>query len=692
MRQDELHDKKKETAPTELLTEVDGSDLPSDGLSVAESSILMDTGSFPWETADRMTSRDDRGNSEKESGRFTGYRSLNFPDVSDTASLCDRLGPEVLNPEARNPEVLNPEVRNPEVLNPEVRNPEVRNLVVPSQVKPGIDAQILKPQAGTILEGRYRLLRKIGSGGTADVYQAEHVTLGNAWAVKVLPHADNTLQDHLKEADILKRLNHPMLPRIADIIRTDTHTCIVMDYLAGVTLLERIEREGRIRESEVHAWMMQICDVLAYMHSQQPAAIIYRDLKPSNLIADDYGHLKLVDFGTARTYQTGCDGDTAYIGTQGYAAPEQYGVNQSDGRTDLYNLGMTVIHLLTGIHPVTIAHGDLKEKLLDAGVSTEFAAVIQNCVNLSPSQRYQDAVSCHAALLDSLEQSPALSKGGVPEPVDSDNVNQDENHSAVKTLKHGSNASIRNEKKASAGRIHMHNTGGAGRENALDSGPSLGFSSVLRKNRRSAPILSGQTRIAIMGVCPGAGTTFACIALSSLFTMRRFDTACMELNPSGDLSRLRDTLIHAGHLPDMGPGTQPDSFRFGGVDFHLGCKKTADIQTRRYDVTLADMGSRCGGHALDEFLRADWQFVYCPQADWKIGRIGDFFDSFDPSGRETRFHYLFPMEGEGDSRILRAIFGKRNAHAFPQIRNPFEPGKMEIRQLERVLRSVGLSD
>ncbi len=631
---------------------------------IAESSLLMDAGASQWRSTEN---HNNHGNASKavdgEKVKTGSALSAAIPIRDSVFPATESLAP----PREDSPSFIS--ITDLAVSTSSVLTDMKPISASPVSVPPTVlkeaciteaEAVMAKPQAGTLLEGRYRLLKKIGSGGTADVYLAEHVSLGNAWAVKILSHADSTLQEHLKEADILKRLNHPMLPRIADIIRTETHTCIVMDYLEGGNLLERLETKGRIPERDVLAWMLQICDVLIYLHNQQPAAIIYRDLKPSNLIADDFGHLKLVDFGTARAYQAGGEGDTAYIGTQGYAAPEQYGINQSDGRTDLYNLGMTMFHLLSGIHPVTVSHGELEDVLRTSGVSPRLSTVVLGCVKLSPSQRYQNANACRNALLEVRNQTHA-------EPVF---VGL---QGASGTRPDGLPAPARQTAEVT------------------NPTPLPGFPEIIRKRKRSSPILPAQARIAVMAACPGAGATFACIALSSLFTLHRYDTAFIELNQSGDLARLRSTLVHAGHLAESGMDSGTGSFRFGSVDYHLGCRKLSDIQTRRYDVALADMGSRCGGHAMDEFLRADWQFIYCPQADWKLGRITEFMETFDADGKENRFQYLFPMEGEGDARLLRSIFGKRKAHVFPQIRNPFEPGRQEIHQMERLLRNAGLA-
>ena len=528
-----------------------------------------------------------------------------------------------------------------------------------------IGTSIGKPQSGTVLEGRYRLLKKLGSGGTAEVFLAQHLSLGNMWAIKVLPITDDTLQEHLNEAGILKRLNHPMLPRIADIISTTSHVFIVMDYLLGSNLLERLEISDRIPESDVRIWMMQICDVLIYLHGQQPEPVIYRDLKPSNLISDGHGHLKLIDFGTARTYRAGREGDTEYIGTQGYASPEQYGLKQSDGRTDIYNLGMTMFHLLTGIHPITVPHGEISARLHESAVSEFLSSILLRCVQLSPGNRYPDAQSCREALM------------AVESPV----FNQ---YDATPC-----NATPSNAEKSIGMQRPNHNQSGFAKKSHMVFSGLLGTRQQPAKPERFQ--ISSHARIAVIGACPGTGATFSCITVSSWLSARHYETAYVELNKSGDMVRLQGMLALTGHLePDAASAAGKCFFRFRQVDYHMDCKRMTDIRDHRYDVSVADMGAHCNAQVLDEFMRSDWQLVYCPQADWKFGRIAEFIEKYDPDGNEKHFQYLIPQDGEGDLTSLRVLFGKRRVYAFPHIRNPFILTKEEDRQLERMFHKMGL--
>ena len=182
-------------------------------------------------------------------------------------------------------------------------------------------------KAGFVLDGKYRILSVIGQGGMSTVYLAVHERLKQKWAVKEISmeYCENYEMISRKlivEADILKRLDHPGLPKIVDIIEKKDAIWMVMEFIEGKTLKEILNERGRIEEKEILIWGKQLCEVLSYLHSKKPS-IIYRDLKPENIILKKTGRLVLIDFGTAREYcykNTVCD--AMYLGTKGYAAPE----------------------------------------------------------------------------------------------------------------------------------------------------------------------------------------------------------------------------------------------------------------------------------------------------------------------------------------------------------------------------------
>ena len=251
----------------------------------------------------------------------------------------------------------------------------------------------------TTFNDTYEIKSIIGKGGMSTVYLAEHKRLHTRWAVKEVAKAQGARFDFLAESNILKRLQHPMLPRIVDIFEDERHIYIVEDFVEGITLEELLKRQGKVDEEQGLAWFKDLCGVLDYLHRQKPHPIIYRDMKPSNVMLQPDGNLKLIDFGIAREYKQESSADTTYIGTKGYAAPEQFGRAQTDERTDIYSLGVTMYHLLTGKSPYEPPYQFVPVRHLVPQLSHGIEYILGKCVQPEPADRYQNV----DLLLDDLE-------------------------------------------------------------------------------------------------------------------------------------------------------------------------------------------------------------------------------------------------------------------------------------------------
>lgn len=209
---------------------------------------------------------------------------------------------------------------------------------------------IPKYERGGILAGRYRMEKIIGEGGMSRVYLASDLKLpGKRWAVKESPFTPELGLRLEDEAELLISLNHHRLPRISDFFQMEGgYSYLVMDYVAGVHLDKYVlGNKEALTPDKLARLGLQICEGLHYLHSLHPP-IIHRDLKPSNLLIDEQEEIMFVDFGIARKYKQETLEDTVKLGTIGFAAPEQYGGRQTDGRTDLYSLGAVLIYLGTG--------------------------------------------------------------------------------------------------------------------------------------------------------------------------------------------------------------------------------------------------------------------------------------------------------------------------------------------------------
>lgn len=251
-------------------------------------------------------------------------------------------------------------------------------------------------QTGSVIDNKYEILKQIGKGGMSTVYLAMDKRLNKQWAVKEINKAANdknnevVVQSLLAEANLMKRLDHPSLPRIVDIIDNGRTIYVIMDYIEGESLDKILNTNGPQPQALVVEWAKQLCNVLSYLHNQKPP-IIYRDMKPANIMLKPEGNLKLIDFGIAREYKQNNMTDTVSLGTRGYAAPEQFGgMGQTDARTDIYCLGVTLYHLLTGQNPAEPPYELYPIRQWNPSLSSGLEYIVQKCTQLNPDDRYQN--------------------------------------------------------------------------------------------------------------------------------------------------------------------------------------------------------------------------------------------------------------------------------------------------------------
>lgn len=274
-------------------------------------------------------------------------------------------------------------------------------------------ADLLAPT--TVLRGTnadYQILSLIGRGGMGAVYRAQRLADGTLWALKEMRPLPDTPPEEitenrrlfLQEAELMRSLSHPNVPVVADTFDYEGRPVLVMEYVPGQTLEARIrEANGPLLEQQVLAYGIQLTRVLHYLHTRTPS-IIYRDLKPSNIIVTPDGVLKLIDFGVARTYKARKSKDTIAMGSAGYAPPEQYGKGQTDARSDVYALGATLLHLLTNMPPIplqTPAPGSIIK--MNSSVDPETEQMIIKAMALDPRARYRSMTEFERALMGCLE-------------------------------------------------------------------------------------------------------------------------------------------------------------------------------------------------------------------------------------------------------------------------------------------------
>lgn len=258
---------------------------------------------------------------------------------------------------------------------------------------------------GTLIEGKYEILKMIGKGGMSEVYLAMDKNLNKQWAVKEIKkrardkNNEVVVQSAIAEANMMKKLDHPCLPRIVDIIDKEDVIYVVMDYIEGEPLSKVLERNGAQPQETVIEWAQDLCGVLDYLHTQNPP-IIYRDMKPANIMLQPNGNIKLIDFGIAREYKEHNLEDTVSLGTKGYAAPEQFGgKGQTDPRTDIYCLGVTLYHLVTGKNPCEPPYEIYPIRYWNPELSSGLESIILKCTRINPEERYQSCAELLYAIM-----------------------------------------------------------------------------------------------------------------------------------------------------------------------------------------------------------------------------------------------------------------------------------------------------
>ena len=280
--------------------------------------------------------------------------------------------------------------------------------------------------AGCIVGGRYRILDIIGQGGQSRVYLAHDERAGRQWAVKELrDDVENYAlirRSFLSELRFLRALHHPYLPAIVDCIDEGEGKplLIVMDFIDGRPLSGILSKYGAQPQDRVVKWGIELCDVLYYLHEQKPP-IIYRDLKPANIMLRPTGDITLIDFGTARQYRLSEEAapddpgeDTICLGTRGYAAPEQFGGHgQTDARTDIYCLGATLYHLLTGHNPARPPYEIRPIRSWNPALSTGLEEIIRKCTMQDPSERFSSCAEVRYALLHYKERDRGFRRRAV---------------------------------------------------------------------------------------------------------------------------------------------------------------------------------------------------------------------------------------------------------------------------------------
>lgn len=245
-------------------------------------------------------------------------------------------------------------------------------------------------ERGTILESRYEIKGKLGEGGFSYVYLAYDREKKRNCAVKEITKLHNKLACYMsyKEVTLIWKLKYPYFPEMEEIIEKEHVIYIVMEYLEGETLDKILRRLGPQSQKDVVKWARDLCFILEYLHNCNPP-VIYRDMKPANIILQTSGNLRLIDFGAVWEGEVYQERNGINLGTRGYAAPEQFEEKgKIDARTDIYCLGVTMYQLLTGKDPCEFPSERYKIRYWNWRLSKKLEKIVWKCTRLSPEERY----------------------------------------------------------------------------------------------------------------------------------------------------------------------------------------------------------------------------------------------------------------------------------------------------------------
>ena len=278
---------------------------------------------------------------------------------------------------------------------------------------PAANSELLAP--GDLLHGRYRIINQVGTGGYGAVYRARDTPAGDKTvAIKAIhlrglkpQEAIEATDTFNREVSLLSGLSHPNLPRVYDHFTDAAHWFLVMDFIEGETLEDYVKHTattGQLPLTDVLEIGIQLCTVLDYLHTRQPP-IIFRDVKPANVMRTRAGHLYVIDFGIARRHKPGQLRDTTALGSPGYAAPEQYGRSQTTAQTDIYSLGVTLHQLLTGHDPAEILFHLPPLDSLAPHLPPALTVLIDRMLDLDASKRPGSMAEVQTALRDIAHES-----------------------------------------------------------------------------------------------------------------------------------------------------------------------------------------------------------------------------------------------------------------------------------------------
>jgi len=490
-------------------------------------------------------------------------------------------------------------------------------------------------ELGRVYFEKYKVLDVLGQGGTSNVYLAENIKIGNKWAIKKVTYENNI--NLLAEPNILKHLDHRSIPKIIDIEEDNESIYIIEEFVDGINLKSFKLQNEIIDIKRILIWILQLCDVLRYLHNRSPHPIIYRDLKPDNIMVMENDQVKLIDFGIAREYKEESNNDTVPIGTRGYAAPEQYGIGQSDERTDIFSLGITIYFLLTGKN---LSHPPYKIQIpeqIHTDIESELFNIVLKCCEILPDNRYQS--------IDELEHNIKMLNDH--KTVTELNINK-----VIQTQLDESIIESDDAKESSSEKVFLKTT--------------RAYKKFKKKLKRDDNLFQAKQTVIIgaLGVNEGIGVTHTSIMLAS-YLSEKGTVALVELNSKRHFYEIGMNAVDDKDL-------QNKCFIYNQVHYFWDINYSYFLTQYRekFDFIILDLGHYSALRGLDEFLRTDIRLVIGHGMDWKVKELIDFNVSvkeFDPN---NSWIYLIPLMDKKTIKGIKPLI-KKKTYPMPFNMNPF---------------------
>lgn len=513
-------------------------------------------------------------------------------------------------------------------------------------------------ELGRVYFEKYRILEILGQGGTSNVYLAENIKIGNKWAIKKVRNQINT--NLLAEPNILKHLDHRAIPKIIDIEEDEESIYIIEEYVDGINLKAFKLQNEAIEIERIITWIVQLCDVLKYLHSRKPHPIIYRDLKPDNIMLMEEDQIKLVDFGIAREYKEESNNDTVPIGTRGYAAPEQYGIGQSDERTDIFSLGITIYFLLTGLN---LSHPPYKIQpfeQLQNGLENRLLKIVLKCCEILPDNRYQSVKALEEAFSELRKSGVSISQHNRNNITKPGLISYDlEGEEILETNKEKSNKESVTSKKMPILKKRQ------GESSIRARSTQTSYKKNKTNNRSDNGFHVKQTvTIGLLGVTAGIGVTHTSIMLAG-YLSKMGSVAIIELNRSKHF-------LEIGLIAEENKVLQDKCFTYNKIRYFWDIDYSNFLTQHRdkFDFIILDLGNYTTLRGIEEFLRTDIRLVIAHGMDWKVRELISFYEltkDYDPN---NYWIYLLPLMDQKTLRGIKSLI-KKQAYPVPYNMNPF---------------------